>query len=207
MGRNADLFGTPLMGLWKQDAVEITGNDALTLTGDAICWDDMRVPINAVKLAGVNDPTWTAYSAGYLLAFAPQAVEGNEERIFFIAQLPHSYAEGEDIEFHVHWVPETDDSAAVVWKLTYEWVGISGSFSSTSLIEATQIIDTEADKHFYTDLGTITGTGMGISSCLVCELRRHSSDGSDTFDDNAYLITCDFHFPVNTFGSRTETAK
>lgn len=181
--------------------------DPLRYAGDATEWDDMRFPAFMLKQGGVKDPTTIAYSAGYVEAFSYQGVEGNEERLFGIAQLPHGYKEGSDIEFHVHWVPETADNAAVGWKLTYEWMNIDGTFSSTSTIEATQAINNEADKHIYTDVGTITGTSKTISSMILFELRRHSSDGADTFDDLAYLLEADFHFEIDAMGSKEETSK
>jgi len=192
----------------SRGSITLTGNDALTLSGDAIVYEDIERSVNRVKAIAGRVPAVTTYSGSTVLDFDYQANVNNEKGVTIDpVQLPHKYAEGEDIYFHVHWVPETDDDAAVVWKLVYEWVNINGVFSGTSSIEATQAIDAQGDTHLVTGLGTIDGTGMTISSVLMCSLYRHSSDAADTFDDSAYLVTCDFHYPVNSLGSRTEWVK
>jgi hypothetical protein len=190
------------------DSLTLTGNDALTLTGDATVWDDMTIPVEQVFIPGAKAPSWEAFSAGYLLGFEYQAVAGNEEEVAFTRQIPHDYLEGSDIIPHVHWSPETDDSATARWCLEYEWRNIGGTYSSTTTVCADQAIDTEASDHVVTGLSSgIDGTGMTISSELICRLYRNSSHVNDDFDDKALLIEFDFHYQIDSQGSRTEYVK
>jgi hypothetical protein len=44
---------------------------------------------------------------------------------------------------------------------------------------------------------------------LVCRLFRDAAGvgGTDDYDDDAGLLEIDFHYEIDTIGSRTETAK
>ena len=180
----------------------------IEFNGDATVWDDLRVPVTSVRVPGSKAPTWTSYSAGQLLAFDYQAVAGNEEEVYFVAQLPHSYKEGTNITPHVHWIPDTDE-ATLRWGLEYEWVNVNGSFSATTTIYVDQAVGVDdSDKQFKTIFSAIDGTGKTISSMLVCRLFRNSSHANDTAETiDALLIEIDFHFEMDTVGSRLVLTK
>jgi len=170
-------------------------------------WDDLRVPVNSVFVPGSKSPTWTAYSAGQLLGFSNQAVEGNEEEVYFTMQLPHTYKEGSDIKIHVHWLVDNGTVGQDCrWGLEYEWVNIDGSFSSTSTAYVDANLDAN-DRHMVDAIATITGTGKEISSMLICRLFRNSSHANDTLTTDALLMEIDAHFEIDTMGSRQETSK
>jgi len=173
-----------------------------------VVWDDLRVPISAIKLGGSKDPTEVAYKGGLVYGFTDEAVEGNEKTVYFTAQLPHTYKEGTDIVPHVHWVPEDNTAGNVRWSLTYSWASIGAVFPGESISVADCAAPAVADEHTYSALQTITGAGMSISSMLICSLKRNSSVAGDTFDGKvAYLVEFDFHFQIDTQGSRQETVK
>jgi hypothetical protein len=62
-------------------------------------------------------------------------------------------------------------------------------------------------QHLITSLGTIAGTGLGISTVLVCRLFRATGDGNDTFANEVGLLGFDFHYEKDTQGSRQEFVK
>lgn len=162
--------------------------------------DDLRVPVNAVKLSGSKPPTWTDYKGGQVLAFSDQAVEGNEEVIYFIAQLQHARSADSNIEPHVHWVGEDNTAGNVRWKLTHSWANIDSAFPSESTLTVDDA-NAETDIHNYASFGGITGTGKTRSSMLICSLRRNSSHANDTFTGkNAYLLEVDFHTYLSGIG-------
>jgi hypothetical protein len=198
------------------------GNDyGVQLNGTTTVWKDLRVSVNAVRvIAGGAPPDWSQFkdngaaSTGvYLYWFDP----GTEQNVYFDVQMPHDWKEGTDIEPHVHWVSADTAGASgtdVCWGLEYTWANINGTFGNTTLIYG----DTQSngagetitvDKHYYTDLTTISGSGKTISSMLVCRLFRDAAGvgGTDDYDDDAGLLEIDFHYQVDTIGSRTETAK
>ena len=183
-------------------------------------WDDLRVSPISVKVTGNNQPDWELWknnggvSAGvYTYMFDPLA----DEEVWFEAQLPHGYAEGEDIEVHVHWFPDsladgTPANQEVEWGLEYVWVDISEDpAANTTLIYGSTHTPADAnvaaDRHYLTEIGVLTGTGYKISSILMCRLFRNADGANDDYEDDVGLLSVDFHVPINTLGSRTEDAK
>ena len=173
----------------------------------AAYWEDLRFDVSAVRVPTSNPPSWTTYKGGRVLAFEDQAVEGNEEQITFNVQLPHAWVEGSLVYPHVHWVGEDDTAGNVFWQLTYSWSNIGETFPAVTTLEAAGA-NGATDEHLVTSLGTMDGSNKGISSAIICNLSRHSSDATDTFNDkDAYLIEVDFHVLLGWRGSRQEFKK
>jgi len=180
--------------------------DPQLVRGDSTVWDDLRFPVSLVRLGAVQPPSWEDLNGFQVLGFENQAA--NDEQVFFMCQIPHGYKYGTDLHFHVHWTPETDDSAVVRWGLEYEWVNINGTFSgSTKTVYGNETINGNAGKHILTNLESITNGGHTLSSMLMCRLFRNSSSATDTFDDFAYLLEADFHYEMDQMGSRSEYVK
>ena len=199
MNRDESLAKTNL-GSILNDVKEITYTDTF--------WDDARVAINALKLSGTKPPTWTAYKGSRVLAFSDQAVEANEEIVYFVMQLSHKYKIGSTLEFHVHWVPEDNTAGNVRWLFTYSWADIDGAFPAESTLVVNAATPEVADKHTLSGLGDLTGSASGVSSMILCSLKRNSSNAGDTYTGkDAYLTECDFHFEIDMPGSREEYAK
>lgn len=64
---------------------------------------------------------------------------GTTEQLFGTEEIPHSYKEGTDLNFHVHWMPTTTGLGNVKRQLTYVWMnysGIGGTPTTISIIQA-----------------------------------------------------------------------
>ena len=210
--------------LTSGDATNYTriGPLGIYLEGTATQWDDLRIAINSTKLGGSKDPGFAVFktdggapaSQGVFLYWFDKS---NEEELYFVAQMPHAWDEGTDIECHVHWVPASTSASAgldVCWGLEYTWANINGTFGNTTLIYgdeqtngATETIT--VDKHYLTELGTIDATGKTMSSMLVCRVFRDATGagGTDDYDDDAGLLEIDFHYQINSLGSKEEYVK
>jgi len=173
-------------------------------------WEDLRVPITAIKLGGVNDPNFVKTvddGAGSTGLFTYHFDKAAEEEVFFAAQLPHSYKEGSDISPHVHWAPTDTDTKDVIWGLEYAWVNINGTFTTSTIITILQAGSGTALKHQIAYFDDISGTGKTISSMLMCRLFRDATAALDDYDADASLFEFDFHYQRDTPGSQTESAK
>lgn len=171
-------------------------------------YDDIRTPVNVVRVPGAKAPTWTSYKSSEVLAFSDQAVAGNEERVYFTIQIPHSYREGSDIDPHVHWVPEDNTGGNVRWALTYVWANEDTVFGAETTIYMNAAAGTTTDMHIFSNFGDISGSGKTISSILLCSLSRNSSDALDTYNGkDAYLLEVDFHYLSDAFGSTPKRIK
>jgi hypothetical protein len=203
--------------------ITMTTND-LTITCAAdktivlspVVYEDLRVPLTATKLGG-NDPGFAVFkkdsggtSTGVFIYWFDKAAI---EEVFFCCQMPHSWS-GAAITPHVHWVPKTNGAlnATVEWGLEYTWAAIGGTYGTTSIIYTKTTTSGDAtlvaDKHYMSNFATITLPTPGVSSMLICRLFRNATDGTDdTYDDDAGVLEIDFHYPIDTIGSRTIAGK
>ena len=165
-------------------------------------WDDLRTPVSAVKLSGVKPPSWTNYKGSRVLAFSDQAVVGNEEIVYFLLQMTHTYNEGTDIDPHLHWVAEDNTGGNVRWALTYSWANERGVFPAETTIYINAPAGTTTDEHNDSHFELIRGSGKKMSSMLLCSLKRNSSDALDTYNGkDAYLLEFDIHYLKDSAGS------
>lgn len=193
----------------------------LYLEGTATMWDDLRVPVLSVRVPAVGGPGFAKMRDDGNLTpstgvFTYWFDKNTEESVFFMCQMPHHWKQGSDIECHVHWTPASNALAAtdVCWGLEYTWANINGTFPTTSFLYGDEQSNGPTEvvsryKHYLTELGTITGTGKTLSSMLVCRLFRDATGagGTDDYNDDAGLLEIDFHYEVDSLGSKEEYTK
>jgi len=180
-----------------------------TLELQTVVWDDLRTPVNSsVKVAG-KQPTETVYRGGIVYEFS----KVTDNQVAFNVQLPHSYKLGTDIEFHIHYAIPTSGAGAgaenIKWDFTHAWSDIGDSIPSETTVNTTLDMQNQsADTHYLGEIaGTIDGSGIGgVSSMLICGLTRDVSV-ADNYNDVVYLLELDFHYQINTIGSRQEASK
>jgi len=190
------------------DDLDINCGANKTILLTQVVYDDLRFPAGSVKGAGAFPPTDTAYKGGIVPAFSTGP---NNESIQFVAQLPHTYKQGTDIVFHLHWTIPVSGAGGgaenVKWDFTYSWANVGSAFPAQS--SATITVDVQADvldDHMIDNIVTISGTGKNISSMIVCSLTRDVGVANDYAND-AYFLEADFHFQIDTLGSRQITTK
>ena len=175
-------------------------------------WDDIRIPITNMKPGISNDPTFEKMiddGSGSTGVFSYSFAKNSEDEMGFSAQLPHSYKEGTDLDFHVHWAPSVGtDTGDVVWGLEYQVKSIDGTYSTSTIVEKTIAASGTALKHTLTDVSEISGTGLKISAMIMGRIfRKVKAVGDGGYDDKVWLLEADFHFQMNTVGSQNETSK
>jgi len=168
-------------------------------------WDDLRLSSSAISLTGANTPTPTAFKGGYVLAFSTSPPN---EAVYFNIQLPHEYAEGTDINPHLHWVIPTAGAGGgaenIKWTFTYSWANKQVAFPTESSSSVTiDVQNTPANTHFYTDVGWMKGNGRLISSMAICSLTRDVSVAND-YTHDIYLLEFDFHYQKDKLGTMFE---
>lgn len=209
-----------ITGSWKfGDATNNTqfeSDGTIKFNGTATVWDDIRIVPGSFDRPGVSDPAINTYAVGgggtnsYLYEFAKNDI------VSFTVQLPHSYDEGEDIYVHAHWTPGARGAAEngnyVGWKVDYSWANVDGAFGAMATADLSDVCDGTDHKHQMTPDVAITGTSKTLSSMLVCNLKRTDTGTDDTWASAAagsqpMILEVDFHFPQDTVGSRSMTAK
>lgn len=129
----------------------------------------------------------------------------------FTVQLSHRYKEGTPIRPHIHWCrtanPGATDRTNVVWKLVYSFQSVNGNFLSGATNSITNYVATNNWSHQISAFTPITNANATISAILVGSITRVSTDGGDTYDQDAGFLGFDIHHEVNGFGSDEETSK
>jgi hypothetical protein len=176
------------------------------MNGPTITWDDIVVPISTAKVPVSNAPTWASF-IGNLNAFAYDVNDYQE----FNCEILHGYKEGSDLELHVHWASNGLEGTAayVEWEIEYSIADRTEVFTSAIVVSSGDIeipASTTDLTHFYSDVGTITGTGLKIGAVLVGRVRRIASVGTAP-SASPFLLSVGIHYQKDTDGSRTETAK
>ena len=187
--------------------------------GNATVWDDFLVNPDATSRGGSKAPTWggSAFKKSedgtsqgvFLWMFS--TTEENE--LYFTVQLPHKYKVGTALYPHVHWTTAvgTPTATNVVWGLEYSVVAIGGNYPVTQTLTSSSIINaitlTGTHQHLISSLGSIPGTGIGISTIIICRLYRAAGHTNDTFANEVGLLSMDFHYEIDTEGSRSEYTK
>lgn len=167
-------------------------------------WDDLRFPSITLKLAGAGNPdlvqvTNNGGSPGVsIYCFDPTG----DEYLIGVAQLPHTYKAGTDVEAHIHWSPTDANANDVVWGLEYTLSPIEEVFSTTTTVAtATVSTDSTDNKHHYDPLATITGTTLEESDVIIFRIYRDADNGADDYAADACLIEFDLHYQKDKAGT------
>jgi hypothetical protein len=193
----------------------VESDGTVRMDNDATVWDDLRIPFN-FGTSNTLATTWEAFvGVTYLDVFKPSG----DDALYFSVQMPHSWKEGTNIFPHIHWTPMSTGTAGnngVFWELEYVWANNGETFPvSTTVISGTSTApalsgDLVAKRHYITPLGPAEGmdaTGKTISSIIICRISRRGNNASDTYNGNAGAMEFDFHYQLDTYGSRQEYIK
>ncbi len=181
-------------------------------------WDDIRVPVTSTRKGASKMPGFGKIldnGSGSQGVFAELFSHSTEEELYFSVQLPHNWKQGSDLHAHVHWSPVTNGAAGekVCWGLEYSIQEVHGVFPSTVIAyNDTAALDEDliADKHYLTEIVEIDMSGVdSVSPMLVCRVFRDATGtgGTDSYTNDAALLEFDFHYQIDTIGSRTEYTK
>ena len=184
---------------------EFETDGSLVMKGDATVWDDLRFPASAQDKSG--SPTLVSYKSGQVLTLASNVNQG----IFFNAQLPHGYMFGGDLDLHVHYVLPTAGAGAGVENVKFDATvcvaDINGTFGTPQNLTVTvDVQNLAADTHYLVDLGSITNSIAGVSAMMIRSLERDVSVAND-YSSSVYLLEADFHYEIDSLGSREEYVK
>ena len=180
---------------------EFESNGTLKMVGEATVFDD-AFPVQLFTPTGTAAPDLITV-AGNIVGWG---FDGNStsEYLYGSIELPHSYKEGSDIDFHVHQVNFTAGAGNVRWVLEYVWAPITGAVASvsTTVTSVNTIALGDVRNCKPVTIATISGTGRKISDVLMFRLSRNPSDAADTFPNDICVTAMGCHFEQDTLGSR-----
>lgn len=173
------------------------GSGAISDTGK---WDDLRVPPNATKLSGLQDPDFAALTGNISIYWFDK---GTEESLYFNVQLPHDWKPQSNLRPHVHWCVASASTLVVRWALEYSFAEIDSTMS-TAVVTYTSDYPLGNSYHQLSDFNSLDMSGVSsssVSAMFACRLFRDSSNAADTFDGDAGLLEFDFHYQKSRLGS------
>lgn len=171
---------------------------------DQVVYDDMQISLANARSPASLAPNWTAYKGSQVPAFSADQVNV----LYFSAQVPHSYKEGTDLEFHVHVAYPDNTWGYSRWYMTYSWANVGDVFPAESSASVVHGSTNTTDEHQLIELtSSINGTGKTISSILLCSIQRTGTFVSDNYSNVIYLVSADFHYQKDSLGSKTQTHK
>jgi len=172
-------------------------------------WTDLRVPSTSTVTGSANPPTYKQWgmSAGVDAVYAWHFSPTIQEDLFFSAQFPHSLKLNTDWSPHVHWSPSDNTAGNVVWRLSWRWANIGDVFPAVQGSSVIAPSSGSVSTHQYNDFPVITATNSNISAMVVGRISRLGNNASDTYTGEAVFHEVDFHFLLDTPGSRQEDAK
>ena len=177
---------------------------SMQMVGNATVWDDLRINAGSVDRPGSNDPSFVTY-APTGSGLSTQLLEFQTgDWASFTVQMPHSYKSNSDIYVHLHWTAGStaNQDSTVGWKVDYSWASIGSNFPEMDTAVLTDTVAAGSDIHQMTQDVKITGTDKGISSMLICNVRRTDTGADDTWDETAsgslpMLLEIDFHYEID----------
>lgn len=216
-GRSIDFFNEPLSGKWRvcgddydifggqSDNLEIESDGTLILHGNATTWNDINVAGTSLGVAA-SAPDLIQLNSGTIYV---RGFDGNvtTEQLFGDVEIIHTYKEGTDLVPHVHWMPTTTNAGNVKWQMTYAWTNRGSAAPAEATISVVQAAGGTAWVQRRADFPAISGSGKGIGSHLSIRFFRDPSDGSDTYPNDAAVLSIGFHHEIDSLGSRGITSK
>ena len=197
--------GTTKLGT-SANYTEFETDGTMKVVGDATVYDD-AFPVQLYTPAGTAAPDLITV-AGNIVGWGFDG-GSTSEFLYGSIELPHSYKEGSDIDFHIHQVNFTAGEGDVKWNLEYVWAPIIGVVDSTATtvfsVNTIATGDTRNCKPVI--IATISGVGRKISDVLMFRLYRVPTDAADTFTKDICVTAMGCHFEKDTLGSRTTYAK
>jgi hypothetical protein len=190
------------------NSTQIEPDGTIKLLGNATVWDDLRVPL--FSRGGGTAPSYSSGFAGnsglYYWSFAGNSTNN----MYFEMQMPHSWA-GTTIYPHVHWSPTTTNTGTVRWLMEYTWCNVNSTFGASSVFTMDSVVSVSSQ---WNNIIAPSGDGItpsasqnAISSIMIGRIYRAGGGTGDTYANAAALLSIDFHFEIDTMGSRDTTTK
>ena len=125
--------------------------------------------------------------------------------------LPRGYADGETVQFLLHWAVNAVNTGTVRWGLEYTIAqgynqGVNSTFGATvTLTQEVNIAVNSQYRHFTTEFSTdIPATILEPDTVLLCRVYREGSHANDTFAASAFGIKAGINVPVEYTGAKTK---
>ena len=162
--------------------------------------DDILALESAMRSPGVGTaPSTSTWNTNFSLYLFPNSAA---RYLQSAVQLPHSYQNGSDLYWHVHFVNATGvaNTETIIWKADIVTAPYNSAFVTATTYTSTFTAATAhaVNSHLLTTGVAVDGSALGDSSFVVSRIYR---DVSDTYDGDVYLLGSDFHARKDSMGT------
>jgi hypothetical protein len=171
-------------------------------------WEDLKITSSQLT-PRPSSPTYVYFKN---LSRIPEFNIGHE--LGFQTQMPHKYKEGSEIRLHLHWTPHTrgvaENGKTVNWRIDLSIANINDVFPSGTTYDLTATCDGVDDKHQYQQASTVISIPtLTISHIIIGKIYRIAGDTwiTNTTGNRPALLEIDFHYQIDTPGSKDEMVK
>lgn len=188
---------------------EFEPDGTMVFHGDARTYNDLYTGVAGGKVPAANYPDWSAFTTN-TGAFTFKV---NDYIDLSTIELTHDYAEGTNLEVHLHLVNNgTDVDERKVKYIIYYTYGEPDSFNNQFSAEGNlpaeltlpaNVVDKSV---IYLSMGTIDGTNIKMGTQIKFRVKRIASTGTEP-TGNPFLGMVGVHYQQNTLGSRTILGK
>ena len=182
----------------------------------AVRWGSNRLSPTASKAEGSKDPDFAKYKddgAGSQGVFLWHFDDSAEEELYFDVSALPDYKEGTTSYVQVCWMPKANGGAAekVSWGIELTVANLGEIFGNTTLIYADTSIPDEtliADKIYCTEF-TVAIPTLLMGATAAARLFRDATGagGTDTYGDDAILISIEIKYEIDALGASTRSVK
>ena len=182
---------------------QFEADGTLEFNGTATVWNDENmgaITLNPIP-ARVPDVVQMVDNVGANMGIYTYGFNVDEGVSGFI-EIPHTYKEGSDFTFHVHWygIAAPTGTDKVKWELTYSIVNYDDTMPAPTIITIEADYDTQYEE-IITSFAAIDGTGIGIGEQFCFSLERIDAS-ADEYGGDSLVQTVGIHFEEDTVGSR-----
>ncbi len=126
--------------------------------------------------------------------------------------IPRGYADGETVQFFLHWTVNVINTGVVRWGLEYTLAqghnqGVNSAFPATTTINEEVNISTNSQyRHFTTEFSTdIPATILEPDTAILCRVYREGAHANDTFAASAFGIKAGINFKREYLAAKNKT--
>lgn len=115
---------------------------------------------------------------------------------YYQFHIPHDYALGTDIYFHVHWLPDGVVSNTVKWQVSYFYArgyGYAFPLGSPATVVSVEQAPTGQYAHMISETAAVTVPNLEPDGYILAELKRVTNGGTDN-SNNIFAWNLDIHY-------------
>lgn len=165
-------------------------------TGDVYLEEDLRFPVQSIKLTGTPQDADLVIFRNNTIALA---FDDNINEYGYISfQMPHGRLDESPLQHHIHWSPSDNSSGSVKWCFEYTCANIGEVFNYTKL---NCVIDSTEGEYSHQMTPEFTQfNNFGISAMCIIRIYRDAVSTEDNYTADALLLEYDVNYRPYSLG-------